>query len=116
MKTLDRIIAWVVLAFACLHTVAGVVQMSRSLTIEAAWFFSGGLAVIFCVFLNLIRAYRPPDRVIARISVTANFLLLILSVLLVLALRHDLKQNPQAVVLVGLVFVQLVLSARQWSR
>jgi hypothetical protein len=43
-------------------------------------------------------------------------LLLILSVLLVGALRHDLKANPQAVVLVLLVGVQLLLSARQWSR
>jgi hypothetical protein len=116
MKTFDRVVAWIVLALALLHTAGSVFLMSRNLTIEAAWFFAGGLAIIFCVFLNLIRTYRPPDKVIARISILANLLLLILSVLLVGALRHDLKANPQAVVLVLLVGVQLLLSARQWSR
>jgi len=31
-------------------------------------------------------------------------------------LRHDLKQNPQAVVLVSVVVLELLLSARQWFR
>jgi hypothetical protein len=114
MKTFDRIVAWTILAFALLHTAASVVLMSRNLTIDAAWFFSGGLAIIFCVFLNLIRTYRPPDKAIARISALANLLVLILSVLLVAALRHDLKANPQAVVFVPLIALQFLLSARQW--
>ena len=114
MKTFDRIVAWTMLAFALLHVAVMVVLMLRNLTIETAWSFSGGLAIIFCVFLNLIRTYRPPDKVIARISVLSNLLLVILSVLLLAALRHDLKANPQVVVFLLLTLLQLLLSARQW--
>lgn len=115
MKIFDRVIAWLLLALGCLHTAGSVVLMSRNLNLDSAWFFSGGLAVIFCAFLNLIRTYRL-DRAIAGTSFLANQLLLILAVLLCWALRHNLKQNPQAIVLVGLVVVELLFSARQWSR
>jgi hypothetical protein len=115
MKVFDRVTAWALLALGCLHTVGAVVLMSRNLNLDSAWFFSGGLAVIFCAFLNLIRSSRL-DRTIARTSFLANLLLLILAVLLCWALRHDLKQNPQAIVLAGLVAVELLFSARQWSR
>jgi hypothetical protein len=116
MKTFDRVVAWIILAFGLLHSAVGVVLMSRNLTIEAIWFFAGGLAIIFCVFLNLIRTYRPTDKMIARLSVLANLLLLGLSLLLVGALRHDLKANPQAAVFVPLVAVELLFSVRQWFR
>ncbi|HKF23755.1 MAG TPA: hypothetical protein VKE93_19420 [Candidatus Angelobacter sp.] len=116
MKTLDRVFGWVLLGLGCVHTGGSVFLMSKNLNFDSAWFFSGGLAVIFGAFLNLIRAYRPPDRAIARISVLANLLLLILAVLLCWVLRHDLRQNPQAIVLVLVVGIELLLSARQWSR
>ncbi len=116
MKTLDRVLGWTLLVFGCLHIAASVVLMSRNLNIDTAWSFSGGLAVIFGAFLNLIRAYRPPDKAVARTSVVANLLLLILSVLLCWVLRDHLKQNPQAVVFVPLIALELFLSARQWSR
>jgi hypothetical protein len=116
MKTLDRVLGWALLVLGCVHTTGSVFLMSKSLNSDSAWFFSGGLAVIFGAFLNLIRAYRPSDRLVTRISVLANLLLLILSALLCWVLRHDLRQNPQAVVLVALVGIELLLSARQWSR
>jgi hypothetical protein len=116
MKTLDRILAWVLLVFGLLHTVGGVLMMSKTLNLDSAWFFSGGLAVIFGAFLNLIRTYRATDSMIARTSVLANLLLLVLSLLLSWVLRHDLKANPQAAVFVPLVALELLLSARQWLR
>jgi len=116
MKVLDRVLGWALLVLGCVHTTGSVFLMSKNLNFDSAWFFSGGLAVIFGAFLNLIRAYRPPDRVIARISVLANLLLLILAALLCWVLRHDLRQNPQAIVLVLVVGMELLLSARQWSR
>ena len=116
MKTLDRVFAWALLLLGGLHTAGSVVLMSKNLSLDSTWFFSGGLAVIFCAFLNLIRAYRPPDRLVAKISSVANLLLLVLAILLVWVLRHHLKQNPQAIVVVTVVVVELLLSARQWSR
>lgn len=116
MKTLDRVFGWTLLVFGCVHTTGSVFLMWKNLNLDSAWFFSGGLAVIFGAFLNLIRAYRPPDRWVARISLLTNLLLLILASLLCWVLRYDLKQNPQAVVFVPLVGIELLLSARQWSR
>jgi hypothetical protein len=116
MKILDLVFAWALLVFGCLHITASVFFMAKDLNLNSAWSFAGGLAVIFGAFLNLIRAYLPPDYVIARISVLANVLLLILAVLLFWIMRHDLGQNPQVVVFVPLVGMELLLSARQWSR
>jgi hypothetical protein len=116
MKTLDRVFAWALLVLGGLHTAGSVVLMSKNLSLNSAWFFSGGLAVIFCSCLNLIRTYRPPDRLVAKISSVANLLLLVLAMLLAWVLRHDLKQNPQAIVLVTIVVLELLFSARQWSR
>jgi predicted anti-sigma-YlaC factor YlaD len=116
MKTLDRVLGWTLLVFGCVHIAASVVLMSRNLNVNTTWSFSGGLAVIFGAFLNLIRAYRPPDKVVAKASVLANLLLLVLAVLLCWALRYELRHNPQAVVFVPLIALELFLSARQWSR
>lgn len=116
MKTLDRVLAWALLVFGLLHTTGSVVLMWRTLNLDSAWFFAGGLAVIFGAFLNLIRTYRPTDSMIARTSVLTNLLLLILSLLLGWVLRHDLKANPQAVVFVPLVALELLFSVRQWLR
>jgi hypothetical protein len=116
MKTFDRVLAWTLLALGSLHTAVSVGVLSRKLNLESAWFFSGGLAIIFGAFLNLLRVYRPPDRALIRTTVTANVLLLILAVLLAWVLRHELKGNPQAAVFVLLVAAQLLLSGRQWSR
>ena len=116
MKTLDRVFGWALLVLGCLHTAGSVFLMSKNLSFESAWFFSGGLAVIFGAFLNLIRTYRPSDHALAGISLLANLLLLILAALLCWVLRHDLRQNPQAVVLVLVIGIELLFSARQWSR
>jgi hypothetical protein len=116
MRTLDRFLGWTLLAFGSLHTVVGVGVMWRALDLNSAWFFSGGLAIILGAFLNLLRAYRIPDRAVARTSILANLLLLVLAVLLAWALRHELKGNPQAGIFVLLIAVQLFVSLRQWSR
>ncbi|HLW55374.1 MAG TPA: hypothetical protein VKW06_21275 [Candidatus Angelobacter sp.] len=115
MKAFDLVLSWILLAFALLHTTAAVAVMSKNFTIDSAWFFAGGLAIIFGVFLNLIRAHRPGDKAIARTSLLTNLLLVILSLLLCVALRHQLKQNPQAVVLVLLVVLELLFSLRSLS-
>jgi hypothetical protein len=113
MKTFDRIVAWAVLVFGCLHITVSVVLMTRNLNLESAWSFAGGLGILFAAALNLIRAYRPPDNLIVRTSVIVNLLVLTLSVILCWVLRNALRQNPQAVVFLALAVLQLLLSARQ---
>ncbi|HEY6271541.1 MAG TPA: hypothetical protein VIX19_06045 [Terriglobales bacterium] len=115
MKIVDRVFGWILLLFGLLHTAVGVVLLSRTLNLDSAWFFSGGLAVIFCAFLNLVRSQRA-DRLIAGTSVIANLLLVVLSVVLWWVLRHDLKANPQAAMFVPLIVIELLFSVRQWLK
>ncbi|HEX4606527.1 MAG TPA: hypothetical protein VH724_21185 [Candidatus Angelobacter sp.] len=116
MKTLDRVLAWTLLAFGSLHTVASVFLMLKRLSLDSAWFFGGGLAVIFAALLNLVRAYGPPDKLVLRAGVLANLLLLVLVVILMWLLRHDLTQNPQVIVLIVVAVAELLLSVKQWFR
>jgi hypothetical protein len=116
VKTVDRVFGWILLLlFGLLHTAASVVRMSRNLNLDSAWFFAGGLAVIFCAFLNLVRSQRA-DKMIAGTSVIANLLLVVLSVVLCWVLRHDLKANPQAAAFVPVIVIELLFSVRQWLK
>ena len=115
MKTLDRVFAWLMFALGLLHTGVSMVVMSRNLNLASAWFFAGGLALIFGAFLNLIRIHHP-DRIIALTTFIANFLLVVLAVLLCWIVRHDLKTNPQVAAFALLAVGELLFSARQWFR
>jgi hypothetical protein len=74
MKTLDRAFAWIILLLGCTHCIVTFV-VHKSLAMEAIWFFSGGLAMIFGALLNLVRIARPDDKLAARVSALANLLL-----------------------------------------
>jgi hypothetical protein len=115
MKTLDRVLGWLLLALGVLHTAVSVVVMSKGLNVNSVWLFSGGLAVIFGAFLNLIRTYRT-DSLITRVCVLANMLLLILGVLLCWVVRDALLANPQVVAFPVLILFELLFSIRQWLR
>lgn len=115
MKTLDRVFAWLLLVFALLHISASMALMSRELNLFSAWFFGGGLAIVFGALLNLIRT-RHPDKIIALTAFIANLLLVFLAVLLCWILRHDLKANPQAAIFLPLPVVELLFSLKQWLR
>lgn len=115
MKTLDRVLAWLMLAVGLLHTGVSMVLMSRNLNVAAIWFFAGGLAVIFGAFLNLIRT-RHSDKIIALTTSITNLLLVVLAALLGWIVRHDLKGNPQVIVFALLAVIELLFSLRQWLR
>jgi hypothetical protein len=116
MKTLDPIFAWIILVLGCIHcAVTFVVQ--KSFSVEAIWFFSGGLVMIFGALLNLVRIARPDDPLPARTSALANLLLLAVFVAAVPWLfRHQLKQNPQVMVLAVAVAAEFGFSLRQCFR
>ncbi len=116
MKMIDRLLAWVVLVLGCVHCAVTFV-VHKSLTVEAIWFVSGGLVMIFGALLNLVRIARPDDRLPAWASAVANLLLLPVFVAAVpWLLRHQLKQNPQVIVLAIAVAAELGFSLRQCFR
>jgi hypothetical protein len=84
---------------------------------EAIWFFSGGLAMIFGALLNLVRIARPDDRLAARVSALANLLLFAVFVVATTwLLRRELKQNPQVIVVAIAIAGELAFSLRQCFR
>ena len=112
MKKLDSIFAWILLLLGCIHCAAAFVAY-KSVTLEAVWFITGGLAMIFGALLNMVRIARPGDRLPTGLSMLANILLFAVFVIVVpWVLRHELKQNPQ-VFAVGLaVIVEFVFSLK----
>ena len=116
MKTTDQIFAWIVLLLGCVHCAVTFV-VHKTFTVEAIWFVSGGLVLIFGALLNLVRIARPDDRLLARASALANLLLFALfGIAMVWLLRGDLKQNPQVIVVAIAIAVELGFSLRQCFR
>lgn len=116
MKTTDRICAWIVLVLGCVHCAVTFV-VHKSLTVEAIWFVSGGLVMIFGALLNLVRIARPDDRLLACVSALANLLLFVVFVAAVpWLLRHEFKQNPQVIVLAIAVAGEFGFSLKQCFR
>ena len=116
MKTTDRVFAWILLLLGCVHCAATFVAF-KTLTLEAIWFVTGGLAMIFGALLNLVRIARPDDKLPARASALANLLLFAVFVAVVPWLLHrELKENPQVIVVAIAVAAELVFSLRQCFR
>ena len=116
MKATDRVFAWVLLLLGCIHC-AGTFVVFKTLSLEAIWFITGGLAMIFGALLNLVRVARPDDKLPARASALANLLLFAVFVAVVpWLLRHELKENPQVIVVGITVAAEFGFSLRQCFR
>jgi hypothetical protein len=114
MKTFDRVLAWILLLLGCIHC-AATFLVHKTLTIDAIWFISGGLVMIFGALLNLLRAARPGDRLAAGVSLLANLLLFaVFAVAVPWLLRHEFKQNPQVVVVGITVTAEFLFSLRSF--
>ena len=116
MKTTDRIFACILLLLGCVHC-ALTFAVHKIFTLEAIWFVSGGLVLIFGALLNLVRIARPDDKLLARASALANLLLFALfGVAMVWLLRGNLKQNPQVIVVAVAIAAELSFSLKQCFR
>lgn len=104
MRTMDRIVAWLLLAFGLIH-LALTGKVHPNLGTNAIWFASGGLLMVTIAALNLLRvAYGSVARGVHAVSVVANLVLLLL--ILAIATRLPVRGNPQ--VLVGMVLAVLL--------
>ena len=112
MRTLDRIVAWLLVAFGLIH-LALTGKAYPHLDINAIWFASGGLLMMTIATLNLLRvAYGSIATGVHAVSVLANFMLLLL--ILAIATRLPVRGNPQVVV--GLVLVVLLTAFSIFGR
>lgn len=112
MKKLDLVLAWVLLLLGCIHC-AATFLVHKTLTLEAVWFVSAGLAMIFGALLNMVRAARPEDRLVASLSFLANLLLFaVFGIVVPWVLHNDLRRNPQVIALAFTVAAEFFFSLR----
>ena len=67
MKTLDRVLGWLLVLGAMLHSIGSVVAL-RQKPDMLVWALSGSLAALLVAALNLMRVNRPADRTLAWVS------------------------------------------------
>ena len=104
MKTLDIIMAWLLITFGAVHLLL-TRKVHPVIDINAVWFASGGLLIIAIGVLNLLRvAYSSVARGVWAVSVIANVVLLLLMVWIATVL--PMRGNPQIVI--GLVLTGLL--------
>jgi hypothetical protein len=116
MKTVDRIFAWALLVLGFVHFAATFLAF-KTLSLDAVWFICGGVAMALAAMINLLRMGRTADRWLTGTCCIANALMaLVFDGVVPWVLRHDLRDNPQVIVVGLAVFVELVFSVRQWSR
>jgi hypothetical protein len=112
----DKVFAWMLLVMASIHMVIGFVVLSR--TVDAAkvettvWFLGGGSSMLLAAFLNLVRIARPADRLVRRLSAIGNFLQIVLSGLVIWMVGHEIKKNPQVIVVTAVVVAEFLFSLR----
>ena len=101
MKTLDRIIAVLIVLFGAAHAALAPV-FRGNYDLASMWFLGGGLMIIFLGLMNLVRASSPGPA--ARwASLAANVMALAFAVGLVpLASPRQAPQIPTFLVLVGI--------------
>lgn len=104
MRTLDIVIAWILIAFGAVH-LSLTRRVHPDIDINAIWFASGGLLIIAIGALNLLRvAYGSAAIGVYRVSVVANIVLLLMMVFIAILL--PMRGNPQ--ILVGLILAVLL--------
>ncbi len=67
MKTLDRVIGWLLVVASLLHAY-GSIATYRNTRVTLVWALSGSLAGLLVANLNLLRAGRPKDTALAWVS------------------------------------------------
>ncbi len=113
MKIADRTFAWILMLLGFTH-LSVTFFVYKTLTIDAIWFFSGGLAMMFGAQLNLVRSHRPGDRLPAMMSVLANLGLMVFVAASLWVLRALLVRFPQVIVTALAIGALTLFSIRSW--
>jgi hypothetical protein len=104
VRTLDIVIAWILIALGATH-IALTRKVHPDIGIDAVWFASGGLLIVTIGVLNLLRvAYSSVAKGVYLVSVIANIVLLLL--MLFIATLLPIRSNPQ--VLIALILAALL--------
>lgn len=98
MKKLDLVLAWVLVVMGFVHCGVAILHIG-GLSREGIWFFAGGVAIVECGFLNVLR--NSGGRGVVKVaSIIGNILLLlvVIAVSILLIGSGRLLTNPQAII------------------
>lgn len=113
MDHVDRLNSWLMFGIGVLH--CGVTFFLFSGYSEGAmWFFSAGLAMVYCAALNLLRIrYAAAAAGVRRVSLAVNLSLLVFVLVYVAEAGLKTFRNPAAVLLVLCAVAATTFSARR---
>ncbi len=113
MKIADQITAWLVLILGAVHCVV-TPRVYPAFNLAAMWFLGTGLLMMLVGAVNLLRVRYPGASGVLGVSLAANVITLAFAG--EIAARLPLKQNPQAVVIVVLLLLEMIFSIVQSVR
>ena len=110
MERFDRLTGWLLFAVGLLHCSVTFI-IAAAPTESAFWFFSGGLALIYCAALNLLRVrYAAEAPGVRRVCTAVNISLLVFILAYLATQGLDALRNPGAVVLTASAFAATAFS------
>lgn len=115
MKRWRVIPAYVFVGLSLLHTVVAFVQF-KTLTEQALWFASAGMALFFCGAINLILHFNQDNSQIKRLAIISN---LIMTIFVIAFGAYTMKRNlvnPLAWILILNAVAALMISVQKTSR
>ncbi len=111
MRLLDRILGGLLVLLGCVHNFVAAPRTYSSLSTQALWFITAGLALWYAGFINLIRAHPlRPGRLLAALCLLTNLTLLAFVVMFA-AVRGNWTA-PEALLLIGCVAALTGFSVR----
>ncbi len=114
MKITDQIAAWLIVVLGVIHS-AFTLRAYATFSMAAMWFLGTGLLIILVGALNLLRIrYAAVAPGLRAVCLATN--IVVLAYAGAIASRLSLKQNPQAVVVLVLMLLELIFSIVKSSR
>ncbi len=109
MRIVDRVLGWFLVLMGCIHNFVAAPLSFQELSSAALWFLTGGLALWFAGFINLLRAHaRDPSSMLSIFCLLTN--LSMLAFVLLYAIVEGNWAAPEAVVLIASVAILTALS------
>ena len=112
MVTYHKLTAWIFFGLSILHTIVGF-KIYKSLSEDALWFFSAGMALFFAGAINLIHIDNYSDYLIRRLSIISNLLMTTFVLLFAVYTFQKNLVNPLAWLLIANAGSALFLCIRR---
>lgn len=110
MKTLDRVMGWVLVVMGCIHCGA-TFAANPHFNFAAVWFFTGGVAMIATGLLNLVRIQG--GKGIAKTgAIAVNVLMTLACAAIIWIALGSLLHMPQVIIVTVAVVAELIFSVR----